>query len=261
LPAVVATAKTADMRRIFVFGLLILLVLAGAVLFIEGRKPAAPWFAAVSNGNAYDGLVQAATQMNGVPPDDNTEAATFVKANERMFERVHSALKLPFEVPLRMYSATNSTLPDLANFKMIARALRAKGAEAELRRATAEAAATYTEIIQLGQRVEHGPLIALLVGVAIEKIGLTAVEKVAPALTPAERKELADQIESLDRERLPFSEVIQRERFFARQITQNPIRLVIAAIESRPAMKKAAQKPEHLSADFQRVAKELASPK
>jgi hypothetical protein len=251
------------MRRIFVVGLLVLLVLAGAVLFIEGRKPVAPGFFTVSTTNGYDVLVQAAAQMNGAPPNNDAEAAGFVKANQRMFDLVHSALKAPFEVPLRMYSysATNSPLPDLASFKTISRALAAKGKEAEQRGASGEAAATYIEIIELGQRVEHGPLIALLVGVAIERFGLALIEKEAAALTPAQRKDFAHQIESLDRERLPFSEVTRRERFFARQATVNPIRLVVAAIQSRPAMKKAAQKPENLSADFRRVAKELASPK
>jgi hypothetical protein len=248
------------MKRTFAIGLVVLLVL-GVLLtvFLAGRKPVAPWFSAVSSGNGYDALVQAAGQMNGQPSDETAEGSAFVKANERVFELVNAAIELPFEVPLTMYSVTNSLLTDLSSFKAIARALRARGKDAEERGANGEARTNYTSIIQLGQRIEHGPIIALLVGIAIEKIGLDALEKAAVGLTPAQRKEVADQIESFDRERLAFSEVALREEHFARQVTGNPIKLLVARFYIRPGLIKAEQKREKLSADFQHVAKELRS--
>jgi len=256
----VLVANTTGMRRIFAVGLLILLVFAVVLVgFLAGRRSVAPWFSAVSNGNGYDALVQAAGQMNGRLSEDKAEAAAFVKANERMFGMVSSALKLPFEVPLTMYSPTNSLLNDLSSFKGIALALRARGREAEQRGGNGEAAASYTRIIQLGQRVEHGPLIALLVGIAIERIGLDALKIVVPGLTAAQRKDVVDQIESFDRERMAFSEVVLREKYYARQNTINPVKLIVARFLVRPALEKAEQKHQQLSSDFQRVAKELRS--
>jgi len=250
------------MRRVLVLGLLLLLLgfVVALLLFTGGEKSLPPWFASVSNGNGYDTLVQAAAEMKGRPADEKAEPAAFVKLNDRMFELVRSALKVPFEVPLSMYSATNSMLPDFASFKSIALALRVKGRAAEERGMGTDAAAAYLDVIQLGQRVEHGPLIALLVGTAIERIGLDSVEKVARTLTDAQRKDLADRIDSLDRERLPFSEVVLRERYFARHNTGNPVKLFIGRFQVRPALKKAEQKQQQLSSDFQRVTKELRLP-
>jgi hypothetical protein len=242
------------MKRVYRFGVLLLVGLAVAflvVLLVKAPDASAPWF---THGNGYDALVQAAAHMNGRPDDD---AATFVRTNGRLFELVESALKLPSEMPLRMYSETNSPLPDLGAFKTLALALRRKGKDAQERGATGEAAAAYMNIIQLGQRVEHGPLIALLVGIAIEKVGLGDAEKLAPRLSPAEREDLGRQIESFNRERLAFSEVALRERYFTRRITRNPFKILMARWLVRGAMQKAEQKQQQLSSDFHRVAKEL----
>ncbi|HEV8542268.1 MAG TPA: hypothetical protein VGR78_07750 [Verrucomicrobiae bacterium] len=242
------------MKPVYRFGVLLLVGVAVAVLLallVKAPDASAPWF---TNGNGYDALVQAAAQMNGRPDDD---AAAFVRANGRLFELVESALKLPSEMPLRMYSETNSPLPDLAAFKTLALALRRKGKVAQERGASAEAVTAYMNIIQLGQRVEHGPLIALLVGIAIEKVGLGGAEQLTPRLSPAEREDLAHQIESFDRERLAFSEVALRERYFTRRITRNPFKILMARWRLRGAMQKAEQKQQQLSSDFHRVAQEL----
>ena len=249
------------MKSAFRFGSLFLLVVASGIflsLLLKGSKASAPWFAAVGSGNGYDALLQAAAQMNGRP--DKDDATTFVKANDRMFELVESTLKLPFEMPLILYSETNSSLPDLTAFKTIALALRAKGEEAEKRGAGSDAGTAYTDVIRLGQRVEHGPVISLLVGIAIEKIGLAAMEKLAPRLSPSQRNELAHQLESIDRQRLAFSEVAIRERYFAGRITSNPVRLLVGRWQLRTAIKNTEQKHQQLSSDFQRLAKELRLP-
>lgn len=252
------------MRRDLRIGIILLLVIAAvvslvSVLLIRAPK-SAPWFVAVSSTNGYEALVQAAGQMKGSPPGEKEDPSAFVKANEPVFKQMGSALTLPFELPLSTYSPTNPPLKELASFKTVALALRAKGKEAEKRRADAEAAAVYMEIIRLGQHVEHGTVIALLSGIAIEKIGLDAVEKVAPRLTAAQRKDLADQLDSFDKQRLPFSEVTLREHYFARRITGNPIKLLIFRYLSGPAMQKAEQKEQRISSDFQRLAKILRLP-
>jgi hypothetical protein len=248
------------MKRVFAVGILVLL-LAGVVLVacLAAPKPVAPWFSVVSNGNGYEVLTQARGLMTGRISEDKAEAAAFVKANEQMFKLVGSALKLPFEVPSRMYSLTNSLLNDLSGFKAIALALRTRGQEAEQRGANGEAATNYTTIIQLGQQVEHGPMIALLLGIALEKIGLDALEKLAIGLTPEQRKEVAGKIESFDRERLAFSEVLRREEHYARQVAGNPLKLLLARFYIRSPLIKAEQRQQNLSSDFQRAAKDLRS--
>jgi hypothetical protein len=255
----VLVPKNAGVRRVFAVTLLLLLVVAIVLVgFLAARKPAA-WFSVVADGNGYDALVQAAGQMKGRLSEDEAKGAEFVKANERMFELVSAALKLPFEVPASMYSLTNSLLSDLASFKAIGVAIRASGKEAEERGANAEAVTNYTSIIQLGQRVEHGPIIALLVGIALEKIGLDALEKVAVTLTPAQRKELADRIELFDRERLAFSEVAVREEHYARQVAGNPLKMLVARFYIRSVLIKAEQRRDNLSSDLRRVSQKLRS--
>ena len=81
------------------------------------RKPVAPWFSAVSNGNGYDALVQAAGLMKRRISEEKGDEAAFVKENEGMFERVDSALKLPFEVPSIKYSVASSMMADFSSFK------------------------------------------------------------------------------------------------------------------------------------------------
>ncbi len=256
----VALANNAEMKRVFALGLLVLLVGTVVVMgFLARRKPVAPWFSAVSSGNGYDTLVRARSQMIGGVSEDPAEAAAFLNANEQMFVTLDAALKLPFEIPSRMYSLTNSLLADLGSFKAVALALRARGWEAERRAANAEAMTNYSSIIQLGQLIEHGPVIALLVGIAIEKIGLNAIEKSAARLPPAERKEIANKIAALDRERLPFSEVLLREEHYAHQVAGNPLKLLVARFFIRSSLIKAEQKEQKISADFQRAATELGS--
>ncbi len=247
------------MKKIFAGGLVLLVVAMVIVGLLSRQRPVAPWFSAVSNGNAYDALVLAAGQMIGRLSDDKAEATQFVKANERMFEAISAALKLPFEVPAAMYSVTNSLMSDLSSFKPLALALRARGSEAEQRGANLEAVTNYATIIQLGQRVEHGPVIAMLVGIALEKIGLDALEKLAVGLAPKIRNEVAARIESFDRERLPFSEVALREQHYATQVAGNPLKLLVARFYIRSALVKAEQKHQVLSDDFQRAAKKLRS--
>ena len=95
------------MKRAFAYGVSVLLVIAVVVLVVEGRKPPAPWFATVATENGYDVLVQAAGQKSGTPPADETDVAAFLTSNEPMFELVSTALKMPFEIPSSMYSATH----------------------------------------------------------------------------------------------------------------------------------------------------------
>lgn len=250
------------MRSLFRLAVGLFILCLGAALFVifgGMRAPSAPWFSAVTNTNGYDGLLRAAAIMVGNPPVQQTNAGLFVNANTRLFESVQSALELPFEAPLDTYSQTNPPLADLATFKTIALALRAKGWEAERRRADREALASYISIIRLGQNVEHGPLVALLVGMSIEKSGLEAIEKVTARLTPTEREELAEKIQSLDRQRLPFSEVMLRERYFAHRITRNPLRLVLGWFQSRTAFDKAEQKVRRLSSDFRQLSRSLSN--
>jgi hypothetical protein len=247
------------MKRILVIAGLMLLAALVVVALLAGRRPAAPWFSAVSQGNGYDLLLRAAGQINGGVPEGKTEIAAFVKENEGMFETVRSALKVPFEVPAMNYAVASSLPADMSSFKTIALALRARGREAEERGAKGEAMTNYVGVIQLGQRVEHGPIIAMLVGVAIEKIGLDALEKLALDFQAAQRKEIADKIQSLDRERLAFAEVLRREEYFARQVAGNPLKLLVARFYMKSALVKAEQKHDKISSDFQRVAKELRS--
>jgi hypothetical protein len=252
------------MGRLLRFGLLPLFVvvlgIGIAFVFLHSAPKAAPWFSAVSAVNGYDALVQAAAEMNGRPPNETADPTAFVNANDHLFELVESALKLPFELPLSTYSLTNSALPELGRFKTVALALRAKGREAEIRGANAEAAAVFTEIIQMGQLVEHGPLIALLSGISIEKIGLDAIEKVASRLSAAQQQNLAEQLETLNKQRLAFAEVTLRERYFARRITGNPVKLLLAWYMGRNVIQTAHKKQERISSDIERVAKTLRLP-
>ena len=247
------------MKRLVAFT--IAAVLAAVAAFVALSLFATPsvpaWFSAVSAGNGYDALLQAGEKIKGKPPEGKADVEAFVNENEGVIAEIRTGLKLPFEVPLASYSATNNLVGDYGRFKTIARTLQAGGKAAENREAFREAAGIYTEVIQLGQRAEHGPIIALLTGVVIERIGLEALEKIAPRLSQAERKQFAEQLESLNKERLPLSEIARRERFYMNRMGGNPIKLLVARIHLRKSMKTRMQREQQLSSDFTRVAENL----
>jgi hypothetical protein len=177
------------MKRFVTLVILGVLFAALAVIgFALWAKPSVPgWFSAVSKNNGYDPLLQAASKVKGKAPDETSDVTAFVTENEAAIQEIRLALTLPFEVPLAGYSPTNDLVRDFGKFKAVGLTLRAKGRFAEDQKAFAKAAEIYVEVIQLGQRLEHGPLVALVTGVLIEHLGLEAIEKIYAQLPSVER--------------------------------------------------------------------------
>jgi len=244
------------MKRIVTWGVLVLLLGAFAVLpFAWPKGLHAP---PIPSPNGYTGLLNAVSQLKGVPPNGGDgDEASFVKDNQLAFQAVQAALKLQCELPLANYSQTNLPLNDLGRLKTLAVALRVKAAQDEKCDAWHEASEGYLDVIRLGQKVEHGPIISMLVGVAIERIGLSGLEKLAPRLPAGEQQQVRNELSALNTRRLPYDEVAMRESYFAHRNTSNPLQILVARYQSRKAMNKAKDKHAQISREFEKVSKEI----
>ena len=66
----------------------------------------------------------------------------------------------------------------------------------------------------MGQRLEHGPLFSFMVGSAIELQTLEKFEEVLPQLSASESARLSVQVQRFNNSRIPWDEVLRRERYF-----------------------------------------------
>jgi hypothetical protein len=112
--------------------------------------------------------------------------------------------------------------------KALAQAIVAKGRDAEGRGQYAEAAEDYVTVVQLGVNYEHGPLIYLLVGAAIEGIGMRGLKPVISKLSNKDIEAVARRVQSINRERISMNEVLRREEYFAANNATNLVELVKA---------------------------------
>ena len=182
------------------------------------------------------------------------DPALFVQTNRAALDAARRGLLLRAEAPAEAYVATSLLLGrDLPRLKQLGHAFRHEGLHYETQGNYAAAAQSHLDTVRLGQKVEAGPVICMLVGMAIESIGLTALEKIEPHLKEGDRTKLASDLEKLRAERFPFGEVLRRERYFMRQNARNPAQYLVAIFKSRGPQAGYRQKydrPAQASADL-----------
>ncbi|HEV2208050.1 MAG TPA: hypothetical protein VG167_04700 [Verrucomicrobiae bacterium] len=107
---------------------------------------------------------------------------------------------------------------NLAVLKRLGFALAAEGHVAELDRDPVTAAGDYLAAVRLGQEQSRGGLIIdSLVGIAVESIGLTPLEKLAPGLDAKECRKLATELERSEARRESARTFIANDDRWARR--------------------------------------------
>ena len=124
----------------------------------------------------------------------------------------------------------------------------------------ASAARSYVDIIRLGQTIQAGPLIFMLVGVSIERIGVEALTELEPNLGGETRSQIAGTLKQLNETRLPFERVEMRERYFIRRGSPTPIHYLLFTRHVRAAMDRGKQKHTQAYQSLDALASKLAQP-
>lgn len=233
----------------------IILTAVFAAWMLERLSPP-PAFATLPNPNGYDLFLKAGELIQGEVPDDTNQLSRFVsEQNEalRLFEK-----GMTTDSEANLLSAPG--LPKFGNLKRMAQVLSAKARLAKIEGHPEQAAEQALQIIRYGQKIEHGPLICLLVGLAVERIGLDLVEETAPDLSSSRKEEAAQEILALNETRITLENVWQRELHYMRSQTSNFLRIIIGRFQIRSAFAIAGQKEDQLAKSFEAAAQQMTAP-
>jgi hypothetical protein len=196
-----------------------LLVVASVIFTLSQPAPAPP---PLPTPNGYDDFVKA----GGMIADDSWHYGTmseeklraFVQTNAEALKLARAGLDRKCRVPLD-YSPTGTVRMDrLSRIKALSDAMSAAGRLAELEHRPTDAAEAYLAVIRLGSATSQGGiLIDSLVGVAVEGVGSSCLEKLAPTLDAKQCLAAAAILESCESSREPPAAIWARERTWARQ--------------------------------------------
>jgi hypothetical protein len=174
--------------------------------------------------NGYDDFVKAgkmlASNTSGFYKMNEQELQTLVDGNSNALQLARSGLQKQCQVPLQFSTNYLSAhLEELANLKVLSQALVAEGQLAEMQNRTNDAAKSYSDAINLGIESRcGGVLLDQLVGIAIEAIGTSYLQKIANSLdVPTSRKTIA-ALETFDSQRQPWNEVMQEENVWHKAV-------------------------------------------
>lgn len=246
-----------------------LILVAGLVVFVGGGlilwsrgKAATPEFL-TTPAPAYETLVRASRALGDNRADPGTnELAEYVEANAAALKTVREALAQKFEAPITAYDVATmgNIMPAFGSFKTLALALRNEGAYWEAQTNYAQAAETYVDVIRLGIKVETGTLIFALVGIAIERIGVEALDQIDAEIKAPVRQQIAAKLREINSQRIPFAGIQERERLIMRRNAPTPIHVLIFSRFNRAGNSKAEAKYEQAWQTLDALASKLDQP-
>jgi hypothetical protein len=242
--------------------LILAIAALGFLIWSANRGITAPMFRH-PEANAYEALIFAQKQLGTISADPTpAEVAQSVTNNAAALKLMRAALEKPFEASEAVYDPqpNNTMLNDVGGFKALALAAKREGSLAEQDGDSASAARSYVDIVRLGQKIQAGPLIFMLVGVSIERIGVEALTELEPNLTGDTRSQTAATLKQLNETRLSFEEVEMRERYFRRRASITPIHYLIFTRHVRAAMDKGNDKHMQAYQSLDALASKLAQP-
>jgi hypothetical protein len=110
-------------------------------------------------------------------------------------------------------------LSELAGLKSLAQAFFVEGRFAEKQRRFGDAAGSYLDVIRLGNKsARGGTLNDALVGLAIENMGVAALQNIIGQLDAKTCREAAATLEMFDAQRQTWNEAMQQESAWSRRI-------------------------------------------
>ena len=216
-------------RRKVVLVLIFLAIGALVLISFKTHRPERPDFLDPDKTVAYSNLVSFAAQI--VRDTDVTNRSTLTLHNSQIAD-LQRLLKEPIEAPDAAYNG--ATMPtDFMYVKPLGQSLVSYAQDAERNGRYKDAADSYLAVFRLACRFEHGPHIYFLVGAAIERIGLRNVKTLIPNLSSEELSAFAKELQSINRERIPFKEIVRRENYFAARNATNILQLAHARLSSQ----------------------------
>jgi hypothetical protein len=175
--------------------------------------------------NGYDDFLKAGQMVAGWFGDyarmSKEELRFLISTNQEPLRLVRLGLGRDCQVPTEDSMAyIQRHLNDLSSIKRVAQLLSAEGRLAEAEGRHGGAAEIYVEIVRLGQTSAKGGLIIdKLVGVAVENIGLTGLERVFFHLNMESSRSITSTLEKIDTEAQSAAVYIKRDRQFGRKAT------------------------------------------
>ena len=197
------------------------LLVVAAVVFTFSQPAPAP--APLPQPNGYDDFVKAGGMVTDNASDYGTmgeeELRKFVRKNAEALKLVRAGLGRECRVPLDFSGTNDTNIRNLASIKRLAHTLMAEGRLAEMENRPADAVETYLVVIRLGCAASQGGLIIdSLVGIAIDAIGTSGMQRLAPTLDAKQCREAASALEACEARRQSTDAIMRQERAWARRV-------------------------------------------
>jgi hypothetical protein len=232
----------------------------GLLLFWDAEP--LPLIPPLPNPNGYEDLVKA-----GKMADNNTgdfyemkleELRGLVAKNSDALQAARTGLQEDCAVPLQFSENYMSQhLSELADYKRLAQAFVAEGRLAEMENRTGDAAKSYLDVIRLGHKSDHGGiLIDLLVGIAVEAMGVAHLQNLVDQLDAKSCREAAATLETLDAQGQSWQQVVQQENAWSRRAYPGT-KYRLGELVMSSSLKKALQGGERKFNKQQLIARQL----
>ncbi|MGZ8939748.1 MAG: hypothetical protein ACXW32_11100, partial [Limisphaerales bacterium] len=224
---------------------LVLFFLGAAILWTATKSATPPFLTTAAP--AFDTLVRAGNQIQDMNHSPSTnELPAYIATNAAARATIREALTQTFEAPAATYdmATINTPLNQVGSFKSLALLLKNEGLNYELQNKPAEAARSYTDVIRLGQKIETGPLMFMLIGIAIERIGIESLGKLDPNIPSPARSEIGTALRQINSQRVPFGAIEERERYIRRRNSPTPLHFLFFSRQSRAYIANAQNKYE-----------------
>ncbi len=192
-------------------------------LFILALLPIATGRAlaqAAPTENALKYLQQASKilKLDGYKPAlPLAEARRLVQANAGVFPLLTHAIELPLR-----FDRDNFARMQLPIFSSVRNAARLLSLRAQVQAGDGDfdgAVNSNLQAVALGEKMqEDGALISALVGYAVEAVGSSALQRLAPQLDAPRLKSAARGLSALEQKRPPFATILKSEREVSQQI-------------------------------------------
>jgi hypothetical protein len=207
-------------RRLWLMGAFVTALMLAWLVWPESKSASAP---PLPSPNGYDDFMKAGRLLASISFDHTKmladELRAYVGTNQEPRRLVRLGLERECQVPTEDSTAyIQSHLPALSSVKALAQLLSAEGRLAEAEERYDAAAKIHLEVIHFGQAAARGGLIIdKLVGVAIENIGLTGLERMFSHLNAESGRATLRALEELDARADSAAEYLRRDREWARK--------------------------------------------
>lgn len=177
--------------------------------------------------NAFDYYMRAGEMVKAIPASDRQEAmdlktpparvAALVAEAEPALREFRAGMRYPYASPIPA-DITVYFFPNFANFRAVAKMLIAEARSKQSQGDMEGALRSILDTLRLGSDIPRGAmLIHALLGLAIEKMGLTELTTLAGKLDARQCREAIKQLSLLESQRVPVTDILRGEYGYIRE--------------------------------------------